>query len=102
MPHPHPTATIQENHNNTNHRVEIFLSYSLNYLNIIIIFFNYYLLYNYTPHDLYYYIFVDGLVSDEAAVCAPGVICFLGHYSAISTFRCSLPELAAGSLDFCV
>ena len=41
------------------------LSYSLNYLSIIIYFFNYWLLYNYTPYDLYYYDFVEWLVSDE-------------------------------------
>ena len=70
-----------------------FLSYSLNYLNIIVCFFlylsiiiyfysfNFWFLYNYTPYDLYYYDFVEWLVSDADTSCAPGVICFFVHYS---------------------
>ena len=50
--------------------------------------FNYWLLYNYTPYDLYFCDFlgefVDWLVSDEDAACAAGVICLFLHYSLIT------------------
>ena len=49
-------------------------------MNFILYIFNSYLLYNYTPYDLYFCDFVVCLVSDEDAACLPGVICFFVHY----------------------
>ena len=44
----------------------------------------YWLLYNYTPYDLYFCDFegefVEWLVSDEGAACVAGVICFFVNY----------------------
>ena len=50
-------------------------------MSIIIYFysFNCWLLYNYTPYDLYFCDLVESLVSDEYAACAPGVKCFFVH-----------------------
>ena len=59
---------------------KFFLSYSLNYLNNITYLLNFCLLYIYTHYDLYYYDFVEWLVSDKDAACAPCVICFSVHY----------------------
>ena len=62
---PHPTAALQQNHNNTNHRVYLFFVISIQtfeyyymflfiYMNIIVYNYSsdYWLLYYYTPCDM--------------------------------------------------
>ena len=70
------TPTLQQNHNITNHRVNLFFIISIQlieyfytflfkYLYIIVYSYssNYWLLFNYKPCDLRYYDFAGGLVS---------------------------------------